>query len=283
MSTGLRIWPSKRYAQMYLHSLQDPEGFWSEEARKLDWYKTWDRVLDHDPPYARWFVGGRLNACHQCVDRHVKTWRRSKVAIYWEGETGETRVLSYSTLFREVNRFASALKQLGCKKGDRVALYLPMIPELPIFMLACARIGAVHTVIFSGFSAQAIADRVNDTQAKIIITADGGYRRGKIVALKEIADEAAMLCPSVEKIIVVKRTGEQVPMKEGIDLWLSSLLDEAEKLVKPEEVESTHPLYILYTSGTTGKPKGVVHSTGGYLVFNYSAYQWVFDIREESI
>jgi acetyl-CoA synthetase len=205
------------------------------------------------------------------------------VAIYWEGETGETRVLSYSTLFREVNRTASVLKRLGVKKGDRIALYLPMIPELPIFMLACARIGAVHTVIFSGFSAQAIADRVNDTQAKFIITADGGYRRGKIVALKEIADEAAALCPTVEKIIVVRRTGEPVAMREGKDFWLSSLLDEAERLVEPEPMESTHPLYVLYTSGTTGKPKGIVHSTGGYLVFNHSAYEWVFNIREESV
>ncbi|TET73702.1 MAG: acetyl-coenzyme A synthetase, partial [Dehalococcoidia bacterium] len=161
LPTGSRMWPSKRYAEMHLRALQDPERFWAEEARKLDWYKTWDRVLDWNPPYARWFVGGKLNACYQCVDRHVKTWRRSKVAIYWEGEAGETRVLSYSTLFREVNRFASVLQKLGVKKGDRVALYLPMIPELPIFMLACARIGAVHTVIFSGFSAHALADRVN--------------------------------------------------------------------------------------------------------------------------
>ncbi len=283
LPTGLRIWPSKRYTEMHLRSLQDPEGFWSEEARKLDWYKTWDRVLDWDPPYARWFVGGWLNACYQCVDRHVKTWRKSKVAIYWEGELGETRALSYSTLYREVNRFASALKQLGVKKGDRIALYLPMIPELAIFMLACARIGAVHTLIFSGISAQAIADRVNDTQSNVIVTADGGYRRGKIVALKEITDEAARLCPSVERVIVVKRTGEAVPMTEGRDLWLSSMLEHAEMRVEPEPMESTHPLYILYTSGTTGKPKGVVHGTGGYLVFNHSAYEWVFNIKEESV
>jgi len=277
------MWPSKRYAEMHLRALQDPERFWAEEARKLDWYKTWDRVLDWNPPYARWFVGGKLNACFQCVDRHVKTWRRSKVAIYWEGEAGETRVLSYSTLFREVNRFASVLQKLGVKKGDRVALYLPMIPELPVFMLACARIGAVHTVIFSGFSAHAIADRVNDIQANVLITADGAYRRGKILALKEITDEAASLCPSVEKVVVVRRTGEKVPMTPGRDFWLSSLLDEADMTVKPEPMESTHPLYILYTSGTTGKPKGIVHGTGGYLVFNHSAYKWVFDIREESV
>jgi len=283
LPTGLRMWPSKRYAEMHRRSLDDPNGFWAEQARKLDWYKTWDRVLDWNPPYARWFVGGRLNACYQCVDRHVKTWRRSKVAIYWEGENGETRALSYSTLFRDVNRYASALKQIGVKKGDRIALYLPMIPELPVFMLACARIGAVHTVIFSGFGARAMCDRIEDTQAKVIITADGGYRRGKITPLKETADEAANMCRSVEKILVVKRTGQPVPMTEGRDFWLSQLLDKAEVLVKPEPLESTHPLYILYTSGTTGKPKGVVHSTGGYLVFNHSAYEWVFDIKEESV
>jgi len=283
LPTNTRLWPLKRYTEMHRRSLDDPEGFWAEEARKLDWYKTWDRVLDWEPPYARWFVGGKLNASFQCVDRHVRTWRKSKVAIYWEGETGETRVCSYSTLFRSVNRIASVLQKLGVGKGDKVALYLPMIPELPFFMLACARIGAVHTVIFSGFSAQAIADRVNDIQAKVVVTADGGYRRGKIIALKEITDEAVKLCPSVEKVVVIKRTGETVPWTEGRDLWLSSLLDDAESLVTPEPVESTHPLYVLYTSGTTGKPKGVVHGTGGYLTFNHSAYEWVFDIREESV
>ena len=283
LPTDAHVWPSKRYAEMHRRSLDDPEGFWEKEARKLDWYKTWDRVLDWESPYAKWFVGGKLNVSFQCVDRHVKTWRRNKVAIYWEGEAGETRVLSYSTLFRDVNRFASVLKKFGVHKGDRVALYLPMIPELPIFMLACARIGAVHIVIFSGFSAQAIADRVNDTQAKVIVTADGGYRRGKIIPLKEIIDEAVKLCPSVEKVVVTKRTGEKVPWTEGRDVWLHGMLDDAESFVEPEPVESTHPLYVLYTSGTTGKPKGVVHSTGGYLVFNHSVYQWVFNAREESV
>lgn len=268
---------------MHRRSMEDPEGFWSHEARKLDWHKTWDRVLEWDPPHARWFVGGQLNACYQCLDRHVKTWRKSKVAIYWEGERGETRVLSYSTLFREVNRFASALRKLGVEKGDRVAIYLPMIPELVIAMLACARIGAVHTVIFSGFSARGICDRTADTQARVIITADGGYRRGKAMALKEIVDEAASLCSSVEHVVVVKRTDESVPMKDGRDLWLSSLLEKGDIWLEPEPVDATHPLYILYTSGTTGKPKGVVHSTGGYMVFNHSAYEWVFNIREDSV
>ena len=284
LPTQTRIWPMKRYTEMYRRSMQDPEGFWSEEARKLDWDRTWDKVLDWQPPYARWFVGGKLNASVQCVDRHVKTWRKSKVAIYWEGENGDTRVLSYSTLYREVNRFASVLLKLGIKKGDKVALYMPMIPELPTFMLACARIGAVHTVIFSGFSAQAIAARVQDTGARLIVTADGGYRRGKIIPLKEIVDQAVPACPSLEKVIVVKRTGQKVAWNESRDVWLSSLFDDNDEFyVKPEPVDSNHPLYILYTSGTTGKPKGIVHSTGGYLVHNHSAYAWVFDIKEESV
>ncbi|MEE8419812.1 MAG: acetate--CoA ligase, partial [Dehalococcoidales bacterium] len=284
LPTDQKIWPSKRYQEMHQRSMDDPEKFWGEEARKLDWYQTWDKVLDWKPPYARWFVGGKLNASYQCVDRHVKTWRKSKVAIYWEGENGDTRVLSYSTLYRDVNRFAAVLLKLGIKKGDKVALYLPMIPELPTFMLACARIGAVHTVIFSGFSAQAICDRVRDVQAKLIVTADGGYRRGKIVPLKKITDEAVGLCPSLEKVLVVKRTGEEIPWNKARDIWLETMLDDIkEHYVAPEPVEATHPLYILYTSGTTGKPKGIVHSTGGYMVFNHSAYQWVFNIREDTV
>ncbi|GAH22066.1 unnamed protein product, partial [marine sediment metagenome] len=191
-----KYWPYKKYSEMYNRSLRDPESFWDKEARKLDWFKTWDTVLDWQPPFARWFVGGKLNACYQCVDRHIKTWRRSKVAIYWESELGESRILSYSTLYRAVNKFASVLKNLGVGKGDKVALYLPMIPELPISMLACSRIGAIHTVIFSGFSAQALADRLNDTQAKLLVTVDASFRRGKPLKLKEIVEEAISLSPS---------------------------------------------------------------------------------------
>ncbi|HLB26414.1 MAG TPA: AMP-binding protein, partial [Dehalococcoidia bacterium] len=276
-------WPLWKYRALYERSIAEPEAFWADEARKLEWFRPWDTVLEWDPPFARWFIGGLLNASYLCVDRHVRSWRKSKVAIYWEGEPGDSRVLSYSTLYREVNRYASVLKRLGIGKGDAVALYLPMVPELPIFMLACARIGAVHTVVFSGFSAQALADRMNDVGARLLVTADGGYRRGRVLDLKAIADDAMALAPGVEKSIIVRRTGAGVSRREGRDFLLDDLLAAAELRVEPEPLPATHPLYILYTSGTTGKPKGIVHSTGGYLVFNYATYRWVFGIRDDSV
>ncbi|MDI6821480.1 MAG: acetate--CoA ligase [Actinomycetota bacterium] len=272
-----------KYSEVYSKSLEDPEGFWENEARKLPWFKTWDKVLEWKLPFARWFVGGKLNVSYICVDNHLKTWRRNKVALYWEGERGETKALSYAQLYREVNRFTSVLKNLGIKKGDRIALYLPMIPELPIFMLACARIGAPHTVIFSGFSAQALADRINDVEAKVLVTADAGFRRGKIIRLKDIADETLSKTPCIERVIVVNRANVEVKMKKGRDIFLGELLNESKTYVKPEPVESNHPLFILHTSGTTGKPKGIVHSTGGYITFNHSVYKWIFDIKEDSV
>jgi acetyl-CoA synthetase len=278
-----RYLPLKKLHEEYRRSIERPEEFWAEQARQLDWFRTWDKVLEWKPPFAHWFAGGQLNASYLCVDRHVKNWRRSKVAMYWEGEPGDSRVLSYSTLYHEVNRFAAVLKKQGIGKGDKVALYLPMLPELPIFMLACARIGAIHTVIFSGFSTQALADRVNDVQAKLLVTADGGFRRGKVFSLKDVADEALTECPSVESTIVVKRAGNPVKLKRRRDFWLEDLLDTETPYVPPEPVESNHPLYILYTSGTTGKPKGIIHGTGGYMVHNYCAYKWAFDIKEESV
>ncbi|UCE95979.1 MAG: acetate--CoA ligase, partial [Candidatus Bathyarchaeota archaeon] len=279
----LKYWPIKRYKDIYKKSLDEMEEFWGQEARELEWFSTWDRVLDWDSPFAKWFPGGMLNASYLCVDRHLKTWRRNKVAIYWEGENGEERTLSYSQLHREVNRLASVLQKLGVRDGDRVAIYLPMIPELPIAMLATARIGAIHTVVFSGFSSKALADRINETEAKVVITADGGFRRGKIIQLKEIVDQAVENTPLLEKMLVVKRTGREIKMKEGSDLWYHEIIKDAETYVSPLPIESTHPLYILYTSGTTGKPKGIVHSTGGYLVYINSIYKWVFDLQEDSV
>ncbi len=275
--------PHPLFDDTYARSVSDPERFWAGEAGWLDWYRTWDSVLDWDPPFARWFPGGRLNASHLCVGRHVSSWRRNKVALYWEGEPGDARTLSYSDLYRDVNRYASVLRNLGVSRGDAVALYLPMVPELVSFMLACARIGAVHNVVFSGFSAKALADRVNDLGVKVLVTADGGYRRGKVIPLKATADEAASMCPSLQAVVVVRRTQSDVRMTESRDHFLDDLLPGAGWQVEPERMEATDPLFVLYTSGTTGKPKGIVHNTGGYLVYTHSTFGWAFPLRDDSV
>jgi acetyl-CoA synthetase len=259
----------------------DPEKFWGEQAKSLSWFKEWDKVLDWNPPFAKWFVGGLINASHNIVDRHMQTNAKNKTAIIWEGENGEQRTLKYSDLYGEVNQFANGLKQLGVRKGDRVTIYLPMVPELPVAMLACARLGATHSIIFSGFSAQAIADRINDSQSNVVITADGGYRRGKVVKLKEVVDEAIQSCTSVKHVVTLNRAGIDVTMN-SIDKWWNDV-SAADDYCEPERVESTHPLFILYTSGTTGKPKGVVHGTGGYLTYVHATTKWIFDIKPEDV
>ncbi|MBV9353999.1 MAG: acetate--CoA ligase [Chloroflexi bacterium] len=271
---------------IYERAEADPEAFWAEQAKSIDWFAPWDRVLEWNAPRAKWFVGAKVNASYNCVDRHLRSWRRNKAAIIFEGEPGDQQVLTYRDLYREVNRAAAALLRLGVKEGDRVAIYMGMVPELAIALLACARIGAPHTVIFGGFSADSIADRVNDCQATMAITADGGWRRGGKVPLKDNMDRALESCPSVKKVLVVNRTDDaaRVPMREGRDIWWHAALAESgSTIVPPAELDSEHPLYILYTSGTTGKPKGMLHTTGGYLVGTSTTHRAVFDLKEEDV
>ena len=284
-----------RDERVYEDAARDPERFWENFARELEWSTPWSQVLEWKPPHAKWFVGGKINASVNCLDRHLKGPRRNKAAIIWEGEPGDRRTLTYFDLHREVSQFANVLKSFGITRGDRVAIYLPLIPELAIAMLACARIGAVHSVVFGGFSAESLRDRINDAQARMLITADGGYRRGNIVTLKRIADEALTNTPSIEHVVVVRRgfgdlgaeasAKAAIPaqIKEGRDHWYHRLMEDAPYGCPPEAMDSEDMLYTLYTSGTTGKPKGIVHTTGGYLVGTYATTKWVFDLKEEDV
>jgi acetyl-CoA synthetase len=261
----------------------DPEAFWARMAEELHWFRKWDTVLKWDPPHAEWFGGGKLNLSYNCLDRHLTTWRRNKAALIWEGEPGETRTYTYQQLHTEVCKFANVLKHAGIQRGDRVALYMPLIPELAISMLACARIGATHSVVFGGFSSSALIDRINDASCKLVVTTDGGWRRGKEVKLKPAVDEALKETPSVTACIVVKRTGSDQQMQEGRDFWWHDLMETVETECAAEELDSEHPLYILYTSGTTGKPKGILHTTAGYLLQAHLTTKWVFDLKDEDL
>jgi acetyl-CoA synthetase len=278
----------EEYNKIYRRSIEDPEGFWSELAEQLDWYKKWDKVLEYDfnKPEIKWFIGGKLNASYNCLDRHLNNWRSNKVALIWQGEPlEENRFFTYQQLHYHVNKFANVLKKFGVKKGDRVSIYLPMIPELPISMLACARIGAIHSVVFGGFSSEALRDRINDCGAKILITADGYFRGGRIVQNKINADEALKDCPGIEKVIVVKRLGIDIPFDKERDVWWHEEMskDDIKLHCEPAIMDAEDILFILYTSGSTGKPKGVIHTTGGYLLFVYQTLKWVFDIKDEDV
>ena len=269
------------YEKMCEQADKDPEGFWAGIASShLDWFEPWQKVLEWEAPFAKWFVGGKLNVSHNCLDRHLTTWRRNKAALIWEGEPGDSRTLTYQQLHREVCRAANVLKSLGVKKGDRVGIYMPLVPEIAIAMLACTRIGATHSIVFGGFSAEAVRDRMNDAQAKVVITADGGYRRGAVVALKENVDKALTECPSVTGVLVVQRTGQPVEWMAGRDHWWHEVVETASADCPAEPLDSEHPLFILYTSGTTGKPKGVVHTTGGYLTHAAYTTRLVFDLKD---
>ena len=275
----------EEYKEIYQRSLSDPEGFWGEAAQQLDWYKKWDKVLVEDFAEGKheWFVGGKLNVSYNCLDRNLESWRKNKAALIWEGDIGDIKTLTYQQLYCNVCRFANVLKKHGVKKGDRVSIYLPMILELPIAMLACARIGAVHSVVFGGFSAEALRNRILDCDSKVLICVDGYYRSGRIIRSKDNADEALKECPAVEDVIVVRRAGIQVKMEQGRDCWWHEEMDSGypRPACEPEVMDAEDPLFILYTSGSTGKPKGVLHTQAGYLLYAYQTFKWIFDIKEE--
>ena len=274
----------QEYEQLYQSALDHPENFWAEQAKAVHWFQPWKQVLDwSNPPFAKWFVGAKTNVAYNCLDRHLNTWRRTKAAIIWEGENFEQRILTYQELYRKVCKFANALKELGLKTGDRSIIYMPMVPEAAIAMLACARLGITHSVVFGGFSAEALKTRIQDLEAVVVITANGGLRRGKEVMLKQAVDEALKECPTVKHVIVYKRQEIPTEMKTGRDHWWDDLATGKSEVCPAEQLDSEHPLYVLYTSGTTGKPKGVVHSTGGYLTQVQATMKWVFDLRDDDI
>jgi acetyl-CoA synthetase len=274
-----------QYKKIYQKSIDDPAAFWGEMAEQLDWFKKWDKVLVEDFANAKheWFVGGKLNVAYNCIDRHLKTTRKNKAAIIWEGDIGDSRTLTYQQLSNEVNKFANVLKKLGIKKGDRVSVYLPMIPELAITCLACARIGAVHAVVFGGFSADALKDRIQGSESSLLVCSDGYYRSGKVIKSKDNADEALKSCPNVKNVVVVKRANAEVKMEPGRDKWYHELMASPDISIKcePEIMDSEDPLFILYTSGSTGKPKGVLHTQAGYLLYTYQTFKWIFDCKDE--
>ena len=273
----------EEYERLYAEAEADPESYWAKHAESLHWFKKWDTVLEWNLPFAKWFVGGKTNVAYNCLDRHLTSWRRNKAAIIWEGEPGDTRTLTYQQLHTEVCKFANVLKKLGAQKGDRIALYMPLVPELAIAMLACARIGAAHTIIFGGFSADALKDRINDCGCKLVVTADGGWRRGTEVKLKPAVDEALQHTPTVQSCVVYKRTGSQITMQPGRDHWWHEMMEIVDDKCEAEQLDSEHPLFILYTSGTTGKPKGILHTTGGYLTQVALTTKLVFDLKDEDV
>jgi len=277
------IGSAKEYERLYARSIEDPEGFWEEIAQEIPWFQKPKTILKGEAPFFQWFPDGTLNASYVCLDQHLKTHRKNKVAIIWEGEPGEVRTLTYQQLHAEVCRFANVLKKLGIQRGDRVAIYMPMIPEIAVAMLACARIGAPHSVVFGGFSAEALRNRIDDAQAKLVITADGGYRKGKVFPLKPSVDEALKKAPSVTRVVVVRRTQNEVDWKEGRDFWYHEKMKEVSADCEATPLEAEHVLYSLYTSGTTGKPKGIVHTTGGYMVQTYFTTKIIFDIKDSDV